>query len=67
MNRNLTPSQSVYNEVRRELLACMETGNIDRARTVFEEYKAAAQANDALTDLSEDLRTDIVSVYGVSL
>lgn len=63
----LTPSQSLYVKVRRELLACMETGNIDRARTVFNEYKSAAQASDSLIDMSEDLRTDVVAAYAVSL
>lgn len=67
MSRHLSVSQSLYEQVRRELLACMETGNIDRARTVFQEYKSTAKESNELTDLSEDLRTDIVASYGVSL
>lgn len=67
MNRQLTPSQSLYNEVRRELLACMETGNIDRARTVYAEYGSAVRESGTLVDMSEDLRSDVVSSYGVSL
>jgi uncharacterized protein YllA (UPF0747 family) len=67
MNRQLTPSQSVHTHVRRELLACMETGNIDRARTVLAEYKSAAKESHTLVDLSEDLIADIVATYGVVL
>lgn len=67
MIRNLSPSQTLYNSVRRDILACMETGNIDRARTVFKEYSAHVQESPGLVDMSEDLRTDVVASYAVSL
>lgn len=67
MNRQLNPSQSLYIQVRRDILSSMETGNIDRARTVLAEYRETAQAMPELEDMSEDLRTDVVAAYGVSI
>lgn len=67
MSRNLSVSQSVYVAVRRDIMACMETGNFDRALTVLNEYKSTVQESNTLEDLSEDLRTEIVQAYGVSL
>jgi RNA-binding protein YlmH len=67
VNHNLSTSQSVFNQVRRHILCCMETGQVDMARTALTEYKAAAEESDELVDMSEDLRIDVVNVYGVSL
>ncbi len=59
-----TESTKLYNTVRRELFACMETGNYDRARIVLAEYKQVAMDSDTLQDLSEDLRSELVKAYG---
>ena len=45
----------------------METGNFDRARLVLEEYRDTVQNDPALDDYTEDLRTEIVEAYAVSL
>lgn len=66
-NRNLTPSQELYSRVRKDIFACMETGNFDRARLVLEEYQDTVRGNPALDDYTEDLRTEIVEAYAVSL
>lgn len=67
MTRNLTPSQSLYVQTRRSILAAMETGNVDHARTVLKEYQAHVRESLELIDMAEDLRTDVVASYGVSL
>lgn len=53
--------------VRRDIFACMETGNIDRARTVLQEYRAAIREVPGAPDDSDDIRTDVVAAYGVSI
>lgn len=67
MNRQLTPSQSLFTQVRRDIMASMETGNMDRARLVLNEYTAAVQDSATIVDMSEDLRTDIIAAYGVAI
>ena len=59
-----TESQKLYSAVRREVFACMETGNHDRARLVLAEYKQVAQDSDVIEDMSEDLRAELVQAYG---
>ena len=66
-NRNLAPSQQLYRNVRKDIFASMETGNFDRARLVLEEYQYTVQNDPALDDYTEDLRTEIVEAYAVSL
>lgn len=66
-NRNLNPSQQLYYSVRKDIFACMETGNFDRARLVLEEYQHTVQNDPAIEDYTEDLRTEIVEAYAVSL
>lgn len=53
--------------VRRDIFACMETGNIDRARTVLTEYRAAVRTIPGASDDSDDIRADVVAAYGVSI
>ena len=64
---NQTPSDTLFDKVRRDVLASMETGNFDRARLVIQEYTAVAQANPALVDRSDDLKADVVAAYGVGI
>lgn len=66
-NRNLTPSQELYRKVRKDIFASMETGNFDRARLVLEEYQHTVQNDPAIEDYTEDLRTEIIEAYAVSL
>lgn len=66
-DRNLTPSQELYRRVRKDIFACMETGNFDRARLVLEEYQDTVRSNPALDDYTEDLRTEVIEAYAVSL
>mgnify|MGYP001421934310 CR=1 FL=1 len=66
-NQRLTPSQQLYHNVRKDIFASMETGNFDRARLVLEEYRDTVQNDPALDDYTEDLRTEIVEAYAVSL
>lgn len=60
-------SETVYADVERELYACMETGNFDRARTVLEVYKKTCAEDNELTDMSSELRTKLVADYSVRL
>lgn len=54
-------ARSVHSEVKLSVLAAMETGNHDRARTLLDEYdEVDAKAADAL-------RLDVVASYGVTL
>jgi predicted dehydrogenase len=63
----MSTSQSVAQAVRREIMACMETGNVDRARTVLAEYQQTCRDSTSLEDMSADLRVDVVDSYGVAL
>lgn len=58
---NSTPEEQVALEVRRHVMACMETGNHACARTAMVEY-AALDAPRA-----EVLRVDVVAAYGTLL
>lgn len=66
-SRNLNQSQQLYRNVRKDIFASMETGNFDRARLVLEEYQHTVQNDPATDDYTEDLRTEIVEAYAVSL
>lgn len=60
-------SVALYEATRRDLFACMETGNFDRAKTVLQEYEDVVQNDTSLDDHSKALKTEIVAAYAVSL
>ena len=60
-------SDTLFNKVRRDVFASMETGNFDRARLVLVEYAEAAKNRPGIEDRSEDLKADVIAAYGVSL
>jgi hypothetical protein len=52
---------NVHKEMRVGVLAAMETGNTDRARTLLREYA------EYFPDKAKVLRMDVTSAYGVVL
>ena len=56
-----SPVKNELAEVKMSVLACMETGNMARARTILRELKAVDP------DASRSLKMDVVSAYGVVL
>ncbi len=55
------PEELAAQEVRRHVMACMETGNHANARTALVEYAALDAAR------AEALRVDVVASYGTLL
>ena len=60
-------SDTLFNKVRRDVFASMETGNFDRARLVLVEYAEVAKNRPGIEDRSEDLKADVIAAYGVSI
>lgn len=56
-----TDGMRLHKEVKRAVVAAVETGNFDRARTLLIEYK------EEQPDLAEGLRIELVAAYGTSL
>lgn len=54
-------TQHMHKEVRQRVMACMETGNFDQARTVLVEYA------DVWPQQAEALRHDLIQSYGTNL
>lgn len=57
----MKPNTEEYREVKLAVMAGMETGNVERARTVLNEF-AALYPVEALA-----LSTDVASTYGIVL
>jgi hypothetical protein len=56
-----TESMRMHKEMKRGVVAAVETGNFDRARLLLTEYQ------DIAPDLAEGLRMEIIHAYGTSL
>lgn len=52
-------TEAMHKDVRRRVLACMETGNFDQAATVLDEYA------DAWPQEAAALRVDLIASYGL--
>lgn len=52
---------AMHKDVRRNVMACMETGNFDQARTVLEEYTEEWPTEAAA------LKLDLIASYGTAL
>lgn len=63
----MTPSQKLYTATRGDIFACMETNNLERARTVLENYEDVVRNSETLDDLTKELKAEIVEAYGLSL
>jgi hypothetical protein len=56
-----TEAQQTHRACRTRIMAAMETGNFDVARTVLREY------NEVAPDGARSIRTELVGVYGTGL
>lgn len=54
-------TEHMHQDVKRKVMACMETGQIDMARTVLEEYK------EDWPERAKDLTLDVIASYGTGL
>jgi hypothetical protein len=58
----LTLEQQAHRNMRMAIMAAMETGNAERARTLLNEYGGVASP-----EASTELRHDVVASYGIDL
>jgi hypothetical protein len=52
---------AMHKDVRRNVMACMETGNFDQARIVLDEY------TDEWPTQAAALKLDLIAAYGTNL